>query len=269
MRQITDIDELRHIQLDILSFVDRICRDNGIIYSLAGGSMLGAVRHKGYIPWDDDIDIFMPRKDYELFIGLMKKLSHPYYRILTTYDTPGFCQPYANISDDRTIVEEPGIGNEAKEGVNIDIFPVDFVPEDEHVQKKIVGKILLLRNLFIIKGLKWDSRRGLLKNLLAFICQILIFPISRKWLSVKMDSISSRAESNYSKKSAVLVWGNGIKIMNTYIYENYQDWPFENNVFRGVVDYSSYLSSLYGNWRALPPKDKQVSHHKFTAYWKD
>jgi len=268
MRQINDLKELRKIQMDILSYVDKFCCENKIIYSLAGGSMLGAVRHKGYIPWDDDIDIFMPRNDYDNFVELFSKSHHPYYRVITAHNTKGYYQPYANVSDDRTIIHEVGIEREVHEGVNIDIFPIDFVPENPNSQKSIIKKELFLRDLFTIKGLKWESKRSIMKNLFMAVSKFVLLPVRRKWLSRRIELLAKNACKEYSSKSACLVWGIGIKIMKTSIYENYQDWNFEDRIYKGVVDYDAYLSSLYHNYMELPPIEKQISHHVFEAYWK-
>ena len=116
MKRITDNKELREIQMGILSYVDKFCRENDIKYSICGGTLIGAIRHGGYIPWDDDIDIIMLRKDYERFLNLFNKSKDSDYNLYCINKSPYYYHPYAKVSDSRTIQVEPDIKEEA--GIN-------------------------------------------------------------------------------------------------------------------------------------------------------
>ena len=130
MRDITELEELHQIETDILTAIDEICRKENIRYYLAGGTLLGAVRHKGFIPWDDDIDIAMPRDDYERFLKVMRKGAHPYYKILALEYKEDYPYTFAKVVDTRTRLQEE-IGKDLPEmGVFIDIFPLDGMGDD-------------------------------------------------------------------------------------------------------------------------------------------
>ena len=130
MRDITELEELHQIELDMLKEIDRICRRENIQYYLAGGTLLGAVRHKGFIPWDDDIDIAMARDEYERFLKVMKKERHPYLKIFAMEFDKEYQYTFAKVVDTRTrLIEE--IGKDLPDmGVFIDIFPIDGLGND-------------------------------------------------------------------------------------------------------------------------------------------
>ena len=148
MRQITDIQELRQIQMGILDHVHHYCEEHGLRYFLSSGTLIGAVRHKGYIPWDDDIDIYMPRKDYELFLqtysdetGRYKVLAPSNSRRMG--DVAPYYYTFAKVVDQRTkMVEKETEGYEI--GVYMDIFPVDYVTDDIKERERIFKKKHLL-----------------------------------------------------------------------------------------------------------------------------
>ena len=127
MKQMTT-DEIKKVQLDILIYVDKICKDNNIKYSLAYGTLIGAIRHKGFIPWDDDIDIVLKRSEYERLLEVLYKDDNSKYMIFSMKDE-GYFYPYAKVGDLDTIIREKNWPDIQNLGVNIDVFPVDYVPE--------------------------------------------------------------------------------------------------------------------------------------------
>lgn len=267
MRRISDIAELRQIQMGILSFVDKVCRENKIKYSICYGTLIGAIRHGGYIPWDDDIDIILLRKDYDRFIELLSKLKNPVYELFSINKTPKYYHPYAKVSDSRTLLIEPDI--EANIGVNIDIFPVDDAPDEELEQKKILARVKNYINLFVITGLKWRSKRPLIKNMFMMVIQFLLLPIPRLFFSRKIDKLARLAVKGESNTRGCLVWGYGKKeLMPSNIFDSYTDVKFENITVMALAEYDKYLSHIYGDYMQLPPEEKRVTHHSFKAYWK-
>lgn len=267
MKYIKDIEELKTIQMGILSYLDKFCRENNIKYSISGGTLIGAVRHGGYIPWDDDIDILLRREDYDKMVSLFSKKDTSFYRIYTHELIQDYNQPYAKIADTRTIIEEPGqhIGM----GVNIDIFPFDHITENVEEQKKVLKEIMSVRNKFVIKGLEWRRGRSLFKNLFVIFSRVILAPISRKSLARKIDYISRHAGPENSRLRACLVWGYGAKeIIDSRVFDEYADIPFENTHYMALKDYDTYLRHLFGDYMQLPPEDKRVTHHEFIAWWK-
>lgn len=267
MRQIKEINELREIQMNILSYVDKICREHDIHYSISGGTLLGAVRHKGYIPWDDDIDIMMTRENYIKFETIFPKCANKQYCLFSNSKDKDFCQPYLNVADVRTYYDMPGYPKNM--GVNIDIFPVDHISEDENVRKSLFFKVRCLRYLFDIKGLRWRKERSLLKNLLMVLFKSMLFFISRKTLSKRIENIALNAGNINSNLRACIVWGYGTKeVLLASLFDDYIDIMFEDRTYMAIKNYEAYLHNLFGDYMQLPPVEKRISHHEFTAYWK-
>ena len=135
MQQITDIKELRSLQMGILDDVDRFCNTHHLRYSLSSGTLIGAVRHGGYIPWDDDIDIYMPREDYERFLASYAD-QEGRYRVLDPNKESHYYYTFAKVVDQRTrMVEKETKGYEI--GVYIDVFPVDYVTDDMKRRQRV------------------------------------------------------------------------------------------------------------------------------------
>ena len=124
VNDIMTLDEVKQVELEILEYVDKICKENNIQYSLAYGTMLGAVRHKGFIPWDDDIDILLKREEYEKLLRILYSKTDEKYQVFSLKDE-GYWYSYAKVTDTRTIIVEKNDRN-MKECVYIDIFPIDY-----------------------------------------------------------------------------------------------------------------------------------------------
>ena len=131
MRIITS-EELRKIQLDLLQKTADFCESNGLRYFLCGGTLIGAVRHKGYIPWDDDIDIAMPRSDYEKFISIFNRPQN-YYQVMSFETNPDYAYAFAKVYDNRTILKE--LHYKGTIGAYIDVFPADAVKDAAQIRK--------------------------------------------------------------------------------------------------------------------------------------
>lgn len=269
MRTITDYTELRKIQMDILSYVDKVCHEQNIKYSISGGTLIGAVRHKGFIPWDDDIDIMLTRQEYD---KLVKALSGDYedskpYKILTHSISKDFQFPYAKIVDERTILRENVKG--CKDfGVFVDVFPIDYIPKSG--VNLLFSRMRFLYNILILKRLTTNRKRSFLKNATIKLSQIILAPVSSDRILDKMDAIARKAGRQTTDKMACLVWGYGKKeIIPAGVHQKHCMLPFEDRTYMAIADYNTYLTNLYGDYMKLPPKDEQISHHDFEAYWKD
>lgn len=261
---IISVEDLKNIQLKILCSVDNFCRTNKLNYSLAFGSLLGAVRHKGFIPWDDDIDILMPRKDYDIFIKSFKDIG---YYVITHQTCNRYILPYAKVCFDQSIFIDAFMPN-LKIGVNIDVFPVDKITDNIVLRKKYIIRRKLWNSLFLLKNLdlKW---RGIIKTFLILTFKCILFPISKEYICNKLISLSIEFNNCNCLSAGILAPAdfNEKKICECEVFKHYIEMPFEGNRFFCVRDYDKYLKRLYGDYMQMPPKDKQVSHHRFKAYW--
>ncbi len=263
-KRITNI-ELKKIQLDILISVDHFCTENKIRYSLAFGTLLGAVRHGGYIPWDDDIDILMPREDYECFL---KAFSTDRYKVLSYPSEPKFVLPYAKVIDTKTILYEYS-SMRFPIGVNIDVFPVDVCPSINEEEKWFMRK-QFWNNIYTIRKLRLESNRNFIKNIIIIAIQLITFPLSLAWLCNKIQELAKENNNSKNERMAVLATADTKRkwMMPCRVFENYKYIQFENISFQAVSDTDTYLKATYGDYMKLPPQEQQVAHHCFDAFWK-
>ena len=260
-----DINEIRSYQLGILTEVDSFCKRNNICYSLSGGTLIGAVRHNGYIPWDDDIDIMMLREDYERFCNEFKS---EHCKVYTHKNTKEYDYTFAKVSDERTFLEEYSNQDNIL-GINIDVFPIDNYSNDLVLSKKSYRIVEFYRNLLTLKIVKVTKKRSLIKNLILLLSQIILSVISKKKLVRLIDKKAKCWNSQKTDYVGCIVWGYGLKERtSSIVFEEYTDVDFEGSKFKAVKDYNAYLSNLYGDYMKLPPLEKRITHHAFKAYVK-
>ena len=260
MKREIKLEELKKIQLDILDCVAKFCDDNGISYFLAYGTLLGAIRHKGYIPWDDDIDIALPRSDFKKFMDIFNN-SQKYDFKVVEYQT------YAKVYNVNTELYE-GLNADVNIGVNIDLFPIDGLGNDKESAISTLKKSTLLYKLYVSKILSFRKSRKWYKNLFLFFIKILLLIVPRNSLK---KYICRLGNNNFydSKYVGMIVAPYGAnELMLKSVFEKNIDVYFENRIYKIPFGYDEYLRNLYGNYMEYPPKEKQVSHHLFKAYWK-
>ena len=258
MKKIDDIHELRSIQMGILDHVHQFCEEHGITYFLSSGSLLGAVRHGGYIPWDDDIDIYMPRKDYERLLREFK--DNEQFKLLNPAKEPHYYYTFAKVVDTRTLmIEKETEGFEI--GVYMDIFPVDYVPDDLKERERVFKRKKLLYKIRRCK----ISKSNPLHSRLAYWCYKLL-PISVEQLNRMIRKLIVRKESS-QYVCHMTEAGPGVK--SCFPAEDIAssvDIAFEGKTYKTMVGYKDYLERTYGDYMTLPPVEQRVTHH-FEAYW--
>lgn len=271
MKEIKD-KELLQLQLDILRDVDLFCRKNGIEYFLVGGTGIGAIRHGGYIPWDDDIDIGMTRPNYDKFLASFNG-SYQNLRVYAPEIDREYYAPYANVCDTRTLLLEGANSHRHDEiGVKIDVFPYDGVPSDfvafDNLRKRarlIVSKLYYKRYNLL------KSRERGVRFYLGMLRKKLALSFTRYAnLQQELMSISKMVNCNEAEylEKIVFPYSNN-KPCKKEIFENYCDMPFESLVVRNLSSYDEYLKSVFGDYMKLPPEEQRVMKHGFKAYWKN
>lgn len=266
-----DRETLRKVQLaqlDIAKEIRRICNENNISYFLESGTLLGAIRHSGFIPWDDDMDIGMLRKDYEKFLQIAPLKLSDKYSILDwkTNDDYGF--QFCKVINNKTLYIEKK-ANEVgyHQGFYVDIFPYDKFPNDGRSKffQKTTLTILraLVRNKCHVKT--WETENGInyrkyFKNL---PLRLFATFFSKKVLVKLYDDIAQRhnADSEYE-----YYFSQGIEPYGTFkfpknVIENTEQHLFEGISFSCPFDSDSYLKYAYGNYMELPPESERENRH--------
>ena len=265
MKELT-AQELKNTELNILIAFRDFCDSNGIKYYFTGGTLLGAVRHGGFIPWDDDIDVVMPRPDYELF--LRKFPSDERYKVITYRNNKDYKFPYAKMIDSNTVLKEQIIRSVNGMGAFIDIFPLDGLGDSEEVAKSNVRKArkyLLYENYCINRFAFNKGLRSFLRNfriLYSFVTSRLYFNAIEK-LSAKY----SFDDSLYV--GCIFGYNNEREVLERSIFENSIEMEFEKERFKVPIGYKAYLTSFYDDYMKLPPEEKRVTHHSVKVYWKE
>ena len=270
MNKIASIEELQKIELDILVSVVDYFEKNNISYFLAGGSMLGAVRHNGFIPWDDDIDVLVPRTDYDKLLSSMMTSSICNGEFVVK--KPGmenYPYPYIKVVDKRTRVNDRNIVKQFNNmGVWIDVFPLDHFPDNT-----IMHRVCLIRLKFWRWAINTHMKPQGLETggVLANMIFRLIYKIGGGYqkISVKIDSIARKMNNKYisSHHYGDGAWPAGI---NDYFDE---EWvkplfkhKFEGYEFNIPVNYDGYLTHFYGDYMTPPPVEKR-RYHDIDAYY--
>lgn len=259
-------DELRTIQLDILQNVHDFCMKHDIKYTLAYGTLLGAVRHGGYIPWDDDIDIAMLRPDYERF---MQEYKNDIYKFTECRLDKDVHIGFGKVEDTRTIVIEGG--NTKNLGVSIDVFPIDDLCdtyEDSVAYFKSFKWNWLFRKA---KYRELSIVKTWWKKIIVCFLKLVSLPFSVHSLALKnidMAMMHSKVQSKYVGLICDVNVSLG-EIMERSIWAGFQLITFEGREFMAVKGIDAYLRSEYGDYMKLPPKEQQVPKHDFySIYWK-
>lgn len=268
MRNI-DLEELKNIQLDITQAFHEFCVDNNIKYSLADGSLLGAIRHNGYIPWDDDIDVFLMREDYKRLQQLFPRKYKGYLDFVSLETDDKWDRPYGKIHDTRTIMKEK-TDSTFKLGINIDVFPLDNVPDDEKEWLKYNKKRRLWRQLFNAKFVKLSRSRSVMKNCILATCKLILLPISTRKYAQKLSALAQKNNDKESSRLYDTTFGL-LKSNHPFPKTDFNSvilHSFENHKFYIMSGWDDCLTSIFGDYMRLPPVEQQVSHHVFNAYWK-
>lgn len=260
-----ELKKAQSLMLKILKEVHRVCEENNIKYFLSDGTLIGAVRHNGFIPWDDDLDIGMVRSEYEKFCRIAPQKLGDEYIIQSHSTDKGFALPYIKIILKDTVWMEKASEKTNRKyiGLYIDVFPYDKVPLDKKVQEKHRRKYAFIKHLLYIK-----LRYKLLKDvkslprkiyfiLKAFIA--LFIPVET--LVKKRDALCIKFEGLEKDYVLTKYGGNFYKNQNPFdSFYNTELHVFENEQFYIPKDYDSVLTNLYGNYMQLPPPEKRLNH---------
>jgi len=269
MRKDIGKEEFKKISLDILLAVHEFCQENNIKYSLACGTLIGAIRHKGFIPWDDDIDIYMVREDYKRFISIFPQLYKDKLSIISLESSSQWNCPFAKVYDSRTVMIEDKRTDIVGLGIGIDVFPLDQAPDNDQLWTQFEKKRKILRGLYEMKELRWRSTRPLYKNILVELCYLILLPFSSRFFAQKMNFFAQKFNNQSSNFYAENCYGTPNNRFLKSDFGHTVEWPFENYYFNVMCGYDDYLTRFYGDYMQFPPVEERVSHHHYMAYWKE
>lgn len=263
-------EEYKKIMLNILKYFDELCRKNNIHYSLIGGSLIGAIRHHGIIPWDDDIDVILSIEDYYKLIDIIEKDNHPRYKLLSSGKQKNYNLPFFKLVDTRTLLIEKQLLEPIDNyGIFIDIFCYLNTSDDRKKREKHIRKLKFYNSLLSRKA--YNKKDGLIKNILRF---------GKNSLS-KMIGYENILELH---KKCMYKYGQNEKA--TYVFSNWPIYKIEKEVqkkeniqdyidvnFDGIQaevfkNYDEILRTTFDDYMILPPEEKRISHN-LEAYWRN
>lgn len=258
--------ESRWIMLDILSAIADICGECGVPYYLAGGTLLGAVRHQGFIPWDDDIDIFLRHQDYPQVLDALKKQTKYSWLSVLDRSIEGYYYPFAKIVDNRTVAK--AIDNLTSHGIWVDVFPLNNVPSDAGKRKGFARSCQFLRAMVLsmttdFTSLQW-SKKGVVKKVLGGLAGI----IGKQRMAYLTERYMSRYNAEETGYVCITWTPYGGEYVEWEKTNQLKEYKFEDRTYTSFADYDTYLRRAYGEYMKLPPVEKRRVHG-ITAWWKE
>ena len=266
-QEVTDIREIQQMELGIMEYIHEVCQKIGVKYFLAYGSLIGAVRHKGFIPWDDDMDICMLREDYEKLQDYLISNPDDRYEVMSYKNNLNYVYPFMKVQDNQTYLLEEDVRIDSNMGIYVDIFPVDGY-EDDSVFKDKMTRLIKKRQLscYTFKGI--TNTKSLLNSLIRYISVIIFyFTNTNKYIRGIDKLAQSRKVDDYELVDYLIY-----KDMNKPVWK--REWlkqtitgVFEGKEFMIPKNYHEILTSDYGDYTQLPPVELRFSHHDFQL-WK-
>ncbi len=270
MREIS-VDELKKIELNLLKYTKEICEKNNIEYFLGYGTLLGAVRHKGFIPWDDDVDVVLFREEYDKFVRAVEEDNHEYIKVFHMGNSDCYLGPYAMIVDTRTFLKHNAVKKEliADLGVYIDVFPLDKGGDISYVQKLVSQSYRLkaLNNLTLVNHFGDETGiKKVAKQLIAPFANL----IGHKFLCDKIQGLTEKIQTSDPQYAVDLMWEPRMNwVIPLEAYKESVMLQFEDEYFNAPADYDLVLRIGYGNYMEFPPEEERITGHYYDYYWKE
>ena len=266
-KEVTDISEIQQMELGIMEYIHEVCQKIGVKYFLAYGSLIGAVRHQGFIPWDDDMDICMLRDDYEKLQDYL--IAHPdeRYEVMSYKNNINYVYPFMKVQDNHTYLVEEDVRIDSDMGIYVDIFPVDGYEDDQAFKDKMT-KIIKKRQLscYSFKGI--TNTKSVVNSMIRYISVIIFyFTNTNKYVSQIDELAKSRKVENYEQVDYLIYKDMNKPVWKREWLEQVESGSFEGKEFMIPKHYHEILTSDYGDYMQLPPVEQRVSHHDFKL-WK-
>ena len=266
-KEVTDISEIQQMELGIMEYIHEVCQKIGVKYFLAYGSLIGAVRHQGFIPWDDDMDICMLRDDYEKLQDYL--IAHPdeRYEVMSYKNNINYVYPFMKVQDNRTYLLEEDVRIDSDMGIYVDIFPVDGYEDDQAFKDKMT-KIIKKRQLscYTFKGI--TNTKSVVNSIIRYISVIIFYFTNTNKYVAQIDELAkSRKVEDYELVDYLIYKDMNKPVWKREWLEQVESGSFEGKEFMIPKHYHEILTSDYGDYMQLPPVEQRVSHHDFKL-WK-
>lgn len=259
-----NLEKLHKTILLIAKEIDRICKLNHIQYSLCEGSLLGAVRHKGYIPWDDDMDILMLRPEYDKFVEACKNDLDSKFELLTTDMDPNYFYGFGKVILKDTIAVQKSLEKtKYKKGIFVDIFPFDNIPNEKKLRNRQEKTNYLLMKMLARKAkVEIEDKKNIKKRMGFFLVDLIVPFISSEYLIKELNTNMTRYRNICTEYVCNIggYWGYSKGTMKRKYFDEYIYVPFENIELPIIKSYDPYLKQMYGDYMELPPAEKRHSH---------
>ena len=269
LSRMTNIEKLHRADMAILKEVIKICDEHGLKYYALGGTMLGAIRHKGFIPWDDDIDLGMPREDYEFFLKIAPSALSKTLKLINYKTDKDYHYYITRIQDVETKVMENRYESEGKyTHVSIDIFPLDGSPDNSLLRKLYFLRLMIHRAMMALhykNGIDKERKRGIVEKI--FLRVITLLPTDKMYNAYRQKEKIDKILKKYDMWTSV-VSGNimgayrTVEMIPTAWYGKEAFYQFEDIKIRGIKEYDKYLHHLYGDYMQLPPVNARKIHFR-------
>ena len=259
-----DIDEIKEVELGVMDYIHNICREKGINYSLAYGSLLGAVRHRGFIPWDDDLDIALKRDQYDQLYQAILDDNNSIYKVVSWENDSRYPYPFYRVYDSRTVYENNYIQNDIELGICVDVFPFD---DYKDINKEIT-KLDMYRRLSVYTLYGIRNKEAGIKNIVRYL-MLVAFRLTRvkTWNKKLNDCSKVSVNGEYidylmeSKKYSTKLEAKAL--------DEVVECKFEDRLYNIPKDYDHILTTIYGSdYMEIPPLEKRIQHDDFVAYIK-
>lgn len=269
-----DINDYKIVIKDMLYDVHKICVENNLHYCVAYGTLIGAVRHDGFIPWDDDIDIWMLGEDFQKFVELFTTCSSDYY-ILSSENSPYYYNLMTRLCSRKGILQLKGVPDIENLGPFIDVFPIYKAPEDYKSRMAFFEDIKNINSdikySLPLKYYKTQSFKGMVVSFLRCLKRV-----RKRWLvgTKQLKMIREELVKRYEKSDFNYFFAAFEKEPNQFLFERQDIEEVETHKFEDIevfipTAYDKILTSIYGEYMVPPPAEQRISRHHFIPYWKD
>jgi lipopolysaccharide cholinephosphotransferase len=258
--------KIQLLELEILKDIDTICEENDLKYYMVGGTLLGAVRHKGFIPWDDDVDIAMYRDDYNKIQKIIQdRFSEKYF--VQNFDTdPNYTRYITKIKLNGTKLVHKGLAKvDSHHGIYVDIFPLDRVKKEDGLGLRLRGKLYRWLYAYKIMRINVNNDMKLWKKIIKVAFRWITFLVPNRFVNKVFDYICTKDNDNNCSYTTSFGSGFGWKrqLYKNDVFGNSVRLMFEGYKLRAPDKYETVLKRLYGDYMQLPPIEKRTTDHNF------